>query len=240
MRAFWGAPDGDERAAARRRSWSSTSSTRCAPTTPGVYGYPRKTTPELDAFAKDAVVFDARGRARVVDEAVGRVRPHVAAARRATAPCSCATRSTPRTRRSRSGSPSAAGRRAPRSRTPSSTARSRRSTRASTCSRACTARTTAAASSSGRTSSSTRRSRSCRSRRGPADVPVRAHDGPARAVRAARAVRPDVRAAPDRGPPGAGPAHRLQGAARPRADDRAVRRRRRLRRPRVRPLRARS
>ena len=43
-----------------------------------------------------------------------------------------------------------------------------------------------------------------------------------------------------RGAPGARPAHRLQGAARPRAHDRAVRRRHRLRRPRVRPLRARA
>jgi hypothetical protein len=43
-----------------------------------------------------------------------------------------------------------------------------------------------------------------------------------------------------RGASGARSAQRLQGAARPRADGRAVRRRRRLRRPRVRPLRARA
>ena len=54
------------------------------------------------------------------------------------------------------------------------------------------------------------------------------------------ALRPHVRAAPERGAPGARPAHRLQGAARPRADGRAVRRRRGLRRPGVRPLRARA
>ena len=48
----------------RRRSRSSTSWTRCAPTTPALYGYARDTTPELDAFAKDAVVFERRSRTR--------------------------------------------------------------------------------------------------------------------------------------------------------------------------------
>ena len=73
---------------------------------------------------------------------------------------------------------------------------------------------------------------------GLAHVPLRPHDGPARPLRAAPALRPDVRALPDRGAPRARPAHRLQGAARPGAHDRAVRRRHRVRGPRVRPLRA--
>ena len=58
VRAFWGAP-------------TVTSARQKAPLVvvylvdtlradhTGVYGYPRKTTPELDAFARDAVVFDA-------------------------------------------------------------------------------------------------------------------------------------------------------------------------------------
>ncbi len=45
---------------------------------------------------------------------------------------------------------------------------------------------------------------------------------------------------PTRGAPRARPAHRLQGAARPGAHDRAVRRRHRVRGPRVRPLRPRA
>ena len=57
-RAWWGTPALTVDAA-RRRSRSSTSWTRCAPTTPASTATPRKTTPELDAFAQDAVVFDA-------------------------------------------------------------------------------------------------------------------------------------------------------------------------------------
>ena len=61
----------------------------------GVYGYPRKTTPELDAFAKDAVVFERAIAHASWTKPLGRLDPHLAAARRATARCSCATRSIP-------------------------------------------------------------------------------------------------------------------------------------------------
>ena len=180
------------------------------------------------------------GRARLVDEAVGGLDPHVAAARRSTARCSCATRSTPRTstiaqRLDERGWATGAAiansvdlrrrvgvrprlrrlRRAARRGRPAEQARGRRRRGG------LGPRLPALAA-------------------GPAHLPLRAHDGPARPLRAAPALRPDVRAPPDRGPPRARPAHRLQGAARPRAHDRAVRRRHRVRRPRVRPLRARA
>ncbi len=85
----------------------------------------------------------------------------------------------------------------------------------------------------------------CRSRL--ADVPpgaavvrVRAHHGPPRPLHAAAPVRSDVRAAPQRGAPGPGPAHGLQGAPGSGAHGRPVRRRDRLRGSRVRPLRPRA
>ena len=52
---------------------------------------------------------------------------------------------------------------------------------------------------------------------GHAQLPLRPHHGSARPLRAAAALRSDVRAPPHPGAPRHGPAQRLQGAARPRA-----------------------
>ena len=196
----------------------------------GVYGYPRKTTPELRRVREGRRRLRRRGGARVVDEAVGRVRPHVGAARapprraaaRRARPRVPDDREAPRRARLVDGRfdrelrhlqrgvgvrPGLRRLRGPprRGRPPQQARRRGRGRRLGP--------------------------RVPQVAPRPTDVPLRAHDGPPRTVRAARAVRSDVRAAPDGGPPRAGPAHRLQGAARPRADDRAVRRRRRVRRP---------
>ena len=137
------------------------------------------------------------GRPRLVDQAVGRLDPDLAAAR--AAPRGAAARPA-RPRRPDDRPPaatSAASRPAPRSRTRSSTTPSPPSTRASRSSPGCTATTTGRSKLVGADVVVDRGARLPRRARGPADLPLRAHDGPARALRAAAAVRPHVRAAPD-------------------------------------------
>jgi arylsulfatase A-like enzyme len=48
----------DAKSSTRRPTWSWSWSTRCARIVLGTYGYTRPTSPAIDAFAKDSLVFD--------------------------------------------------------------------------------------------------------------------------------------------------------------------------------------
>ena len=193
-RAFWGAPALTVPAPQAPLAIVYLVDTlRADHTTP--YGYARDTTPELLQFAEDARRLRAGDRAGLLDEAVGGLAPHVAAARPAP------RRAAARPARSR---PRHAGRDAP-----GQGLRHRRRHRQlrhllrghATSSRAST-------SSPGLHGAGDRPSKLVEAagvvdealrwldaRRGFPTLPLRPHHGPARALRAAGAVRPQVRAA---------------------------------------------
>ena len=226
----------------RTRRWpSSTWWTRCAPTTPALRLRRATPRPSWCAFARRRGRVRAGDRPRVLDQALGGLALHLAA------PRPPPRRPAARPARPRPGHAGgdAAGQglrhRRRRRQLGHLRPRARTSSRASTTSPACTARATGPRSWWRRRAWWTRRCAWLDARRGFPTLPLRPHHGPARALHAAR--RPSTASTrrtrrPDH--PAADPAQRLQGADRPRAPDRPVRRRHRLRRPRVRPLRARA